>query len=247
MQVRFQGLGEAAVARIRSVEIEAEEVLSKDLIHFLGYCWNGGVRTMGRNPSSSDLLPPFEKYGQSVFDAVVKERIGSAVGHDRVPILNTVLRQVVQSIISKQGVWARVVTRACRYVDIGGWENEFGTFNPSAFSRPAARQLRTSLQLHAKQWEWKGWDQKAALATAKTKLPTKQPAFPGRAGWFTQKLKERSWTVAKLAAKSDIDPKTARKALGGAFVTDRTLESIAEGLSKYKTLPVISVADIPNQ
>jgi hypothetical protein len=142
----------------------ARQQLESELIGFLEKMRAGGEKEIGRNPSSADLIPFFQTYGNACLDAELRERLPfTSVSRGRAAIEHAV-RRVIESICKKDGVWRRAVNDACSAVDLGTWITQFGEYDKSAFARPKRMQLEPRLRSYANRWRAEMWKYEAESA-----------------------------------------------------------------------------------
>jgi hypothetical protein len=92
-------------ARIRIIRkrAEARQELEWAVIEFLDSMLAGGEGKLDHNPNSRDLLPYFEVYAKSIFDAVVQELLPSPLPISaKLAVLQDVVHKIVQDICSAE-------------------------------------------------------------------------------------------------------------------------------------------------
>jgi DNA-binding Xre family transcriptional regulator len=244
---------------------EARHRLLKDVIGFLRKMKNGGESSLGRNPSSEDLLPYFETYAWCIIETRDGGQIVSASSMSEVRrMIRASLDRAVELIcrrgefeggeIKGGGVWWLTTDRACKAVDLGAWTTAYGTYTKAAFLHPKRMQLRALLLIRAQELVTKFWDrnteegQNAAPINHTNQTPEQASGaivtFLKRAQWLKDCMKERGWSADDLASKSGITSKTVRRVLKGSGSHASTLESIAKGLSKAHSQ--VAVATVPD-
>lgn len=233
-------------AKLEHAKATAEDHLQQSVLEFLKLCWEGGEKTLGRNPNAKDLAPFFEAYANAVFDEVAEEYLGIADSSESyVSFLVSLKDEIVGQIGGATGVWRRVVRNATDYHDIGVGITEFGEYTAGVFMHPKTRRIRAHLSMRQKHWEKVFWTQSSASTPAASKEGKEVGAvpFPNRAEWLNAKLVERGWSAYQLREFGGPDPKTTKGILSGAKVTNAVLESVAEALSKKNG--AVGIADIP--
>jgi hypothetical protein len=221
----------------------AEEKLGKEIRSFLQLCHNGGEKKLGRNPWAGDLLPYFEAYAISVFDAYAEEQLPE---HENLRNYLIALKRAVHSTASSicrtQGVWRTVVNQCCDALDMNIAKTPFGTYTTRVFMQPRQHQLGAVLQMRLKHWE-----QRYLKETPLPKQSTGASApksYPNRANWLKEQMKVRGWNKYTLNKHRGPHYKTTAKILAGEHVGTNALDSVATGLSNK--CAKVSPADIPD-
>jgi hypothetical protein len=248
---------------------EATQRVGEDIVDFLRKMKEGGESELGRNPNTDDLLPFFERYAASLIDAEYKQAILDApsLPEARARIW-TAIQKVVTDICrtrkekdgletQRPGDWQRTIKVAADAVDFCDWTTEYGTYSRKSLMRPKPQQLRALLLIQYAQPLVQEYTRRRAtglLSTPSTR-PVSQDetasAFPVRAEWLKERLRDRDWSVAMLIKKGDgPDRKTIRKMMVGDRVTEATLVAVLKGLNNYRgnpPVPQLFLSDIPKK
>lgn len=86
---------------------------------------------------------------------------------------------------------------------------------------------------------------KAASPKAK-RLLRETPAFPQRAVWLKEHLRDRGWNIHDLQRAGGPDRKTIQKILDGKFVREDGLEKVVNGLNHTPKGALVKMRDVPD-
>jgi hypothetical protein len=75
---------------------------------------------------------------------------------------------------------------------------------------------------------------------------THEEAFPKRAAWLKDRLKERAWDRNDIARCGGPDVKTVKKILDCKFVRVGAFEKLVTALNHHRTAKAVSILDIPS-
>ncbi|HWB32945.1 MAG TPA: hypothetical protein VG714_07220 [Acidobacteriaceae bacterium] len=226
-------------------EIEdARYELETALVAFLTRVKEGGLKALGRNPSSGDLVQDFRRYAWRVIQAKARDKVAAATSADEVStIVYGCINRTVATICRQNGTWRLAVRRAAHAVDFGLWPGKHGLYGPSSVSHPKRLQLTALLHIDARK----------LIATFRPQMgkpvakenPSVQ--FPRRAEWARAELYKRNWDAARVHRESKLDPKTIRRILKGDRVGESSLIAFIDALSKARNSSHLTRADVPDE
>jgi len=158
-----------AHVRVTIEILSAREKAEAAVTEFFSNCRLKGhvEQQLGHLPSSRDLLPAFQTYAATVFDAEAAERLETATDSaEFMRELGLLVSRVVRDITRRpEGVWPKVVKTAAELVDLGSWSSAFGWYTKDNFM-PAAMSLRALLHQRMTAWEKQVWMKKLAVGPA---------------------------------------------------------------------------------
>ena len=253
-------LPQDAMRRLRTARIKARKNLESHVVEFLEQMKRDGVRELGRNPNSEDLVPYFSVYAGAMLRTEMLEWETIARPNDLDRLLRAAMASILDEICGHEGLWHKVVTLACEAVNLGSWKTKFGWYECKVLMSPRRLELRARLNIAAKGVVVDLRQLAMASSSAsgvESAIPPDGDAFsshstssvaksefPDRAVWLTKQMDHRGWGPQQLHDAGGPDPKTIRRILAGKRVHATTRGAVAKALSTV--FSSVDGADMPN-
>jgi hypothetical protein len=189
---------------LKAAELEAEEKLINDVAKFFEQCKTPGFveRCLRRKPFSVDLDDSFCRYADSVFSATAQQYLlTSQTAEFQITILDKLIEILTRRIVSKSGVWRRVVEVCALRLDLGLWSSEHGCYGADDFIPRSSGAVIGALQIAAIRCKKDAWTHFSNLSKT-------------RADFVLPLLRQRGWTPYNWAKEATVDPGVVYDYLG---------------------------------